>query len=568
MVAARSDVERERDKDPHRLVLSMRTKVSIGGLCFLLVVGLTMYGNLPQATEAFRSVAAQGEPPGQNEGDPAPGGFAQSAQYPFQYIWRSEAKYPLHTVYFGYADGDPTVADLNQDGYPDVVIAKGSQTKDLCYVSAISGKDGKRLWEFGPIGGNEMGAVMIDDVTGDGLLEVIFADDKGTLYCLSGPFGSVLWSKEGYRLRQSVALFDVNKDGRKDIIIAARDPTGPTKNVTALDGLAGEVIWASPALSWYKYSPKICDIDGDGDFEVVTWDGEAPTMIYVMNAADGTLKWIMTALPGGPQMQGDGLIVDINSDGVLDFISIAANATGSWAYAYTPDLEALAKDKTAPVRYLWVRPGADTAGGNNEMAMGDLNGDGVYEFVHVQEVVPGAMYNILCRRLTDGEVLWNATAPGMYPKHSNFALADCDNDGLPDVVITSGYKSVAPTLNVFRGTDGSLLFSAPISSMSGPAVADVNNDGLLDIIVSGVAMIGTAPDDWSYVWALPTTTKCDKGEIVWGMHLRDHVNSGVLPIPEGAAVLMAMLVLGISVKRRAIFRRPGQPYRIRSASTR
>ncbi len=484
--------------------------------------------------------------------------FGGIEQYPFDYVWRGEIMRlgggRDSSTNFG---GDPAVADLNKDGYLDVVSGTSPPDKKG-YVWANSGKDGSQLWEFGPIDKSQRGAIMIEDVNGDGLLEVIFGDDNGTLYCVSGPYGSEIWRKWGYRMRNSVAFFDVNSDGRKDIIVAARDPTGPPQDLTALDGMEGDTIWVSPARNWYYYSPMVCDIEGDGGFEVLTWhEGH----VYVTNAADGTLKWNMTTCvgecPPSDAVQGLAVVADLNSDGVLDFISHSANSSDlsmSHIYAYTPDLEALATDKTAFVKFLWDRTGANIQ--DNEIAMGDLDGDGVYEVVHAQEVIT-KMYNIVCRRATDGEVLWNVTraggaVDGSYPKHSNMAFADYDNDGILDVIITGTGKS--PTLDVLRGTDGASLLSINIGTQSGAAVADVDNDGFLEILVNGIAWVGDTDDDGTYTWALPTTTTCEKGEVAWGCHMYDQLNTGVLPMPEGVVVVLSMVVLGVFVQRGTIFR--------------
>ena len=46
----------ESEDDYPRLVLSMRTKVSILGLCFILTVSLVAYSNIPNVVEALRNV--------------------------------------------------------------------------------------------------------------------------------------------------------------------------------------------------------------------------------------------------------------------------------------------------------------------------------------------------------------------------------------------------------------------------------------------------------------------------------------------------------------------------------
>jgi parallel beta-helix repeat protein len=63
----------ESDGDYPRLVLSMRAKVSVVGLCFVLVMSLLVYSNVPYAVQALRGLAqgeVLGEPQEQVEEEP------------------------------------------------------------------------------------------------------------------------------------------------------------------------------------------------------------------------------------------------------------------------------------------------------------------------------------------------------------------------------------------------------------------------------------------------------------------------------------------------------------------
>jgi hypothetical protein len=53
-------VDIEGDYGSEKKSLSMRAKVSLGGFVFLVLVGSTIYWNLPQTTEAIR-ILGQGE---------------------------------------------------------------------------------------------------------------------------------------------------------------------------------------------------------------------------------------------------------------------------------------------------------------------------------------------------------------------------------------------------------------------------------------------------------------------------------------------------------------------------
>ena len=65
MVPAQIDVEEEMGSRG-RLALSMRAKVSVAGLCFLVAMGVVFYSNVPNGVKAVRGLA-QGQPPVENE---------------------------------------------------------------------------------------------------------------------------------------------------------------------------------------------------------------------------------------------------------------------------------------------------------------------------------------------------------------------------------------------------------------------------------------------------------------------------------------------------------------------
>ncbi len=112
-------------------------------------------------------------------------------------------------------------------------------------------KSGEKRWEFQADGDVE-GAPALSDLQGDGYPDVVFATEAGSVFALNGRSGRRLWSfsarlepvegKYEYLTSSSFiaspALYDVNADGVRDVLIGARNAT-----FYALNGKTGEVIW-------------------------------------------------------------------------------------------------------------------------------------------------------------------------------------------------------------------------------------------------------------------------------------------------------------------------------------
>ena len=82
--------------------------------------------------------------------------------------------------------------DLNDDGKPDV--AAGSRDKK---IYAYSGANGAQLWSYGPTVGRVFG-IAVADINGDGYDEVVATATKGDgvesyVYVLNGANGALLW---------------------------------------------------------------------------------------------------------------------------------------------------------------------------------------------------------------------------------------------------------------------------------------------------------------------------------------------------------------------------------------
>ncbi len=134
--------------------------------------------------------------------------------------------------------------------------------------------------------------------------------------------------------------------------------------------------------------------------------------------------------------------------------------------------------------------------GNGEIqgtpSLGDIDGDGVLDIV-----VGNIVGDVVAMRGNGSEIWRNKTnrfadmgkSPAIY---GSAAIGDIDNDGRPEVVLTSNDHS----LNAWNH-DGSIVPGFPVttldSSWSTPAIADIDDDGFAEIIGAFDVDYVTAP---------------------------------------------------------------------------
>jgi outer membrane protein assembly factor BamB len=173
--------------------------------------------------------------------------------------------YLVGANYFGkwIAYSSPTVVDLNGDGKLDVYLNSASYARGG--YAAVQ-MDGKPMWvEFHNNDQGSDGFGPVGDFDGDGKMEIAVPVLNGTLLCLNAADGSHKWRIQA-PVTNDVVAADVNGDGGVELIFSGRDG-----KLRAISGKDGREVWSIAATG----RPVIADVDGDGLVEVlaVGYDG-------------------------------------------------------------------------------------------------------------------------------------------------------------------------------------------------------------------------------------------------------------------------------------------------------
>jgi hypothetical protein len=329
-----------------------------------------------------------------------------------------------------------SIGDVNGDGKPDIVLAKGRHWPLVDRVLIGDGKGGfAPARDLGTASDRSYAARLVD-LDRDGDLDVVLSNDRpdpslvylndgAGRFTVGSSFGKAEWPT------RNASVADVNGDGWPDIIVANRYGKNPGGNYFCLNRGAGR--FDAQCVRFSQESATTitpADVNGDGlvDLIVPHRDG-GQSMVYLQGPRRGG-EPVFTSVPFGPanaaiRASESG---DFNGDGLVDLVAID-EANGLSLYAGTRDGgfapgTSFGREQTAPYA----------------LAVGDLNADGlpdvVVGYVEAESVAyirTGATVSRV--RFGDGK----GTVYG-------FAIGDVDMDGQVDI---AAGRSEAPNVLYF-----------------------------------------------------------------------------------------------------------------------
>lgn len=331
----------------------------------------------------------------------------------------------------------PTLADLNRDGKPDLIVSlRGVNGPAVMLGNGAGGFGAATTYPLSSSGATVAGAgaVVVGDVNADGKLDVVRSSNllygnTITVFLGDGSGGLVTTTTlpteySGAAVLASLYLGDLNGDGKLDLI----------------------------SLNSSSYSVRLGD--GVGGFG-------APTLTTAGVSGISKAAWPALALG------------DVNGDGKLDLAQVSGNTvlirlgTGSGTFG-------------APTSY-------STGQQAYSIAFGDLNNDGRLDLMVSRSYPGGASSGDVGVMLGNGTGGFSA-ATGYVVGNlaSQLVPADVNGDGKLDIV-ASNYLSGGKVM-IGNGAGG---FSAGVALADvgvpndGAAVADLNGDGRLDVVIAG-----------------------------------------------------------------------------------
>ncbi|MFP5207850.1 MAG: beta strand repeat-containing protein [Acidobacteriota bacterium] len=372
----------------------------------------------------------------------------------------------------------------------------GSPTGDVSFVDTTngnavlatapleSGTYGLSFLSNSPATGSSPDAVAIADLNGDGFPDIIVANYSVVNgVAVPQPLTVLLGKGDGTFVAapaslsvfapMAIAVADLNSDGIPDLVVSNVNNT-----ITILlgkgDGTFTQAANSPITVGTNPFGVAIGDFNGDGIPDIATANFADATVTILLGNGDGTF----TQTPNSPLKVGNGpanpAVADFNGDGIPDIAvaDVDDNAVtillGKGDGTFIPATGSPVKVGTSPT----------------PVVAADFNGDG-----HIDLAVANYGDSTVTILLGngDGTFAQSSSSPlntGTYPYSA--VAGDFNADGIPDLVCANQGGTVTILLGKGDGTF-TPASNSPVAVGNLPysvATADLNGDGTSDLAVA------------------------------------------------------------------------------------
>ncbi|WP_341880883.1 FG-GAP-like repeat-containing protein [Synechococcus sp. UW140] len=258
-----------------------------------------------------------------------------------------------------------TLGDVNGDGTLDIVTANSNFISPNASVLLGNG-NGTFQTQATFSTGLGPNSVALGDINGDGRLDIITANrDSNTASVLLGNGNGTFQTQATFSTGlgpNSVALGDVNGDGTLDIITANLGST--TVSVLLGNGngtFQGQQTFATGAN---PFSVSMGDVNGDGRLDIITANLGSANVSVLLGNGNGTFGPKTDISTGTGSNPASVTLGDVNGDGRLDIIT---------ANAYSANVSVLLGNGNGSFQ---EKQTLTTDAKPVSVALGDMNGDG------------------------------------------------------------------------------------------------------------------------------------------------------------------------------------------------
>jgi len=364
----------------------------------------------------------------------------------------------------------------------------------------------------------------------DGGVGVLLGNGDGT-------FQTAKTFDSGVVFADSVAVADLNHDGKPDVVVShgfSCSPNPCSGLISVLLGKGDGTLTAPhtyPSGGYQAENVVIADVNGDGKPDLLEANACAGPDLpcnsggavgVLLGNGDGTFGATQSYISGGPF--GTLAVADANQDGKLDLLVLQGGSL---------DVLLGNGDGTFQSPAIYDLGGV----GSGLMAVGDVNGDGKPDLLATNRCFDNG-----CTSSAVGVLIGNGDgtfqAEQKYETGASIALsvalADVNGDGKPDLVVGHYTGALAVLLGNGDGTfKTALRYNSGGKNANAIAMADMNGDAKPDVLVGNKCL---------------THTDCTSGGVgvllgIAGVRTTTNLSSSLNPSTHGHAVTFTATVI-------------------------
>lgn len=373
-------------------------------------------------------------------------------------------------------------ADLNGDGNGDLIVVNGYGASSAFVSVMLGNSDGTFQSPVNyPIAGNYSTTAVIDDVNGDGKLDVVAVSQDQQISVLLGKGDGTLQSAQsfaapalpGYTGTTSATIAgmittDLRGIGKKDIVCS--------NGLVLLGNGDGTFTAASAAAfpftqdSTYSGGPTLAsgDLNNDGKLDLVMNNGL--TVSTWLGKGDGTF----TQGQSYAAIYDSGFVTvsDLDGDGNADIYVGLANGG-----LYSGD------DSSFNSAYVLMGNGDGTFQGALQLGFGNYTG------TNLGDVTGSGKLDLITNTVNTPTGYPTTGVPEFTVQlgNGNGAFTPASTIALPASIVVNGYTLTVPSTG----------------HASSSAVADINGDGKADLVLIESDLTGTTPGGLQYQYSYP-----------------------------------------------------------------
>jgi Bacterial Ig-like domain (group 3)/FG-GAP-like repeat/FG-GAP repeat len=380
-----------------------------------------------------------------------------------------------------------TVADLNHDGFLDIVVAN-TFSNDVEVLLGIG--NGTFAAGVTYATGANPGFIAVGDLNGDGILDLAVANtNDSTISVLLGNGNGSFRAQTTYAAgtASGVAIGDFNHDGIPDLAVTNLDLTVPTaqaqSTISLFLGVGDGTFPVTPRtlplpVGLLPSAPVAADLRRNGALDLLFADTESASAYVMLGNNDGTFAAIATYATEAPSLSV--AVGDINHDGILDLV--VADTGFDSAGKYLSVLLGVGDGTFGPR----ADYGIPNVQGPQVAVLADFNGDGLLDISTADASSSDA--SVFVQLQTTTATLTGVSVPG---PSANYAIASYAGDAnhlasnsrqasllpLPSTMVLAGSPDPSPARAV-------VTLTASLTGASGTPTGVIS-------FYSGTTLLGT-----------------------------------------------------------------------------